>query len=278
MADHYLSLPGGLTACFRTACTIGRDVKLQLGAYVPGLTFTSKRPVDLTLDHKISDTPSLECKGTHITLCMPASDKFPDDLYHLLYGIERRELMKRGLYTVHAACVGKNGNYMLIAGHSGAGKTTLTQKLIDGHDMKLFSGNKTVIRIDADGGMTAIAGTKTMTALDSKQKRYAYELSARDYAEASEVKIKSIALVRINEGVEETQTLSPLSALHTLYPYFMDAVNADIIVNGRDVFDGTPDTQAKSRLTQALRDIFKTLPVRKHSGSMDFLQQRTLHP
>lgn len=279
MAEHYLSLPGGLTACFKTACGLCRADRLQLGAYVPGIAFLDKVPphIDLTVEHEISDNQRLEDRGSHVILYAPAREKFPADLCHLLYGVERRALLKRDFYAVHAACVGRGDDYMLIVGHSGAGKTTLAQNLVEKHGMKLFSGNKTVVRFDDDGGLRAVAGTRTMTALDGNLDRHAYEMSASDYA-PSEVKIKSAVLVRVNDGVREAQTLGSLSALHTLYPYFMDAVNADVVVNGRDVLDGTPDAGVKKRLAGHLRRSLARLPVHKYSGTMDFLEEKAVKP
>lgn len=280
MVDHYLALPGGLTACFRTACAVGRQERLQLGAYVPGIVFLDKAPdrIDITLEHEFSDSPRLEDNGSHIRLYAPESGNLPADLYHLLYGIERRALLGHGFYPVHAACVGKDDDYILIVGHSGAGKTTLAQNLVEKHGMKLFSGNKTVVRFDGDGSIKAVAGTKTMTALDVDFNRHAYEMKPDDYAPQTEAGIKSIILVRVNDGVEEAQTLGSLSALHTLYPYFMDAVNADVIVNGKDVFCSVPAGGFREDLTDKLSKSLRSTPVKKYAGSMDFLKKAALSP
>lgn len=278
MADFYFSLPGGLTALFRTACALGPHERLQLGAYVPGIAALDKPPAqpDITLFHETADRPRLEDGGAHVALYAPAGEKLPADLYHLFYGVARRELLKRGFYTVHAACVGRDDAYTLIVGPSGAGKTTLAHKLVETHGLKLFSGNKTVVRFDRDGGIRAVAGTKTMTALDGGLNRHAYEMNPDDYAQQTEVEIKSILLVRINDGVEETQTLTPLSALHSLYPCFMDAVNADIIVNGRDLLDGTPDRQTRQALGEKLGRAVSRIPVRKYAGTVKFLEHEAL--
>lgn len=280
MADHYFSLPGGLTARFSTSCAIGREELLQLGAYVPGISIEEQATEcsDITITHVISDAPFLEDNGNSVILHSPHSASIPADLYHLFYGVARREWIKRGFYPVHAACVGKGENFTLIVGHSGAGKTTLAQSLVDKHAMTLFSGNKTVVRFDAEGTITAVAGTKTMTALDDRLNRFAYEMPSDSYAHQPEAKIKSISIVRVNDGVEEEQGLCPLSALHTLYPYFMDAVNADVIVNGKDILDGTPTTDIKTRLTSDLCRAVTMLPVYKYSGSMNFLEQKGFQP
>ena len=230
---------------------------------------------DIVIEHVAGDHPALDCRDRHIVLTAPPAADFPADLYHLIYGVTRKALLDRGYYCVHAACVGTGDDFRLVAGHSGAGKTTLAHRLVEQHGMKLLSGNKTVVRFDADGGMIAVAGTRTMTAVDRNLNRYAYDMADTEYA-TGEVRIKAVDIVRINDGVAEVQRLSLQSALHTLYPYFMDTVNADIIVNGRDIFDGTPSVTAKTALAQGLHKA--AVPVRKISGTMDFMTREVLRP
>ncbi len=276
MADYFFSLPGDLTARFKTDCAITEQEQLQLGAYVPGIVPIKVPPdnPDIIIEHVCSDVPRLEDGGAYIKLYAPHSKKLPVDLYHLFYGVERRELLKRDLYSIHAACVGKDNDYALIVGHSGAGKTTLAQKLVKECGMKLFSGNKTVVRFKEDGGVEAVAGTRTMTTLDKRLTRHAYEMSAGEYSKEKTVPIKSIAIVRVNDGVREAQRLEPLSALHTLYPYFMDTVNADIIVNGKDILNGVSSVDTKEKLALSLGKAIDSLQVFRYSGSIDFLSQK----
>lgn len=228
---------------------------------------------DIVIEHRTGDA-ALTVSGNNVTLISAPTDSLPADLYHLTYAVTRRALMDRGYFCVHAACVGAGDDFRLVAGHSGAGKTTLAQRLVDGHGYKLLSGNKTVVRFDDDGGMIAVAGTRTMTAVDGNLKRFAYDMAASDYADGP-VKIRAIDIVRINDGVAEVERLSSLSALHTLYPYFLDAVNADVIVNGRDIYDGTATPAQKSVLARGLAD---APPVRKISGTMDFMTREVLKP
>jgi hypothetical protein len=274
--ETYFSLPAGLTGRLRSPYRVAHDpaARLQLRAYVPGLQFLEARPetLDLTLEHTPSVSPRLEENGPRVTLFASDDEPYPADISHLLYGIVRRELLQRGCCVAHAACVGKNGVYSLIVGHSGSGKTTLAQRLIDRCGYDLFSGNATVLRFEGDNLM-AIAGTSTMTALDKEGVRRAYELPSSSCAAPAPVRIASIALVRLNDGVYETATLTMPSALHTLYPYFMDSVNADIIVNGKDLFDGAPSSETRSRMIRDMARVLPTLPVRKAAGSLRFLER-----
>ncbi len=282
MADYYFGLPGKLTLCFKTACKIEPEsqIMLKLGAYVPGLKLLNKassKP-DLTVEHIKSDIPALEQTENHIKFYSIFGQDFPEDLYHLLYAVERKLLLEKGFYSVHAACAGEGNDYTLLIGHSGAGKTTLAQNMIDKHGMKLFSGNKTVVEFTPKDGIRAIAGTRTMTALDDRQARYAYEIEQTQYAPSEKVDIKRIVFLRVNEGVEEDEVLKPLSPLHSLYPFFMDAVNADIIVNGVNIFDGAATRESKEYLTEKLSKSLTHVPVRKISGSIDFMLERIMSP
>jgi hypothetical protein len=72
--------------------------------------------------------------------------------------------------------------------------------------------------------------------------------------------------------------LSPLSALHTLYPYFLDAVNADVIVNGRQVFSGAALEGAAGHLAEHLGAALEQLPVRKISGSTPYMRGKVIAP
>src|SRR5207237_886373 len=120
VGSHFLSLPAGLTACLETPYDLDGDekVRLRFGAYVPGMSYLDRAPArtDFVLEHVPSDRPRLRSRGNRITLFAPESAAFPEDLYHLFFGIARRELVKRGAYSVHAACVGRNGRYALLVG------------------------------------------------------------------------------------------------------------------------------------------------------------------
>lgn len=275
MADHYFSLPGGLTARFTTACAMGDEQKRQMAAYVPGIAFMNEIPArpDIVIDHRIGNA-GLTVSGHHITLTSPPSEALPADLYHLTYAVTRRALLDRGYFCVHAACVGAHDDFRLVVGHSGAGKTTLAHRLVDSNGLKLLSGNKTVVRFSDDGTMIAVAGTRTMTAVDKGMNRFAYNMAESAYAGGPR-KIRTIDIVRINDGVAEVENLSPLSALHTLYPYFLDAANADVIVNGRDIFDGAATMAQKAALARGLSAAPLT---RKISGTMDFMAREVMKP
>ncbi|MCD8496727.1 MAG: hypothetical protein LRZ85_00720 [Alphaproteobacteria bacterium] len=277
MNEYHFRTAGNLCVCFRTAHDLSHDKNalLQFGAYIPGFEMMDQTsvPPDIVLEHIKGPKNKLESSGNKLALLSSDTNGIPADVYHLLYAAVRKVLLsQRNICIVHSACVGIKDQFRLVVGHSGSGKTTLAQRLIDRHGMTLFSGNKTALRFESDGTITAVAGTRTMTALDDNMNRYTYELKPEDYAENCEVKITSIDIIRVNDGVEECQSLSPLSALHTLYPYFMDQVNADVIVCGSHIFDGNVAVAAKQKIVDGLGASLRQTPVRKISGTMDYME------
>lgn len=275
MNNYYLNMPGGLTISFQTACNLLADdeARLYLGAHLPGATISLETEAlpDVTVKHVFADKTRLVEQDNHIRYEAPDADQFTRDICHLLYGIERKALIDKSLYPVHAACVGEGDHYTLIVGHSGAGKTTISDALVEQSGLKLFSGNKTVIRFEDDGTIKAIAGTKTVTRLDDNQKRHACALPEEQYADQQEVTISSIHMVNLNDGVAERQELARTPASVALHPFFMDAVNADVIVGKFHVFNGTTAPSSKHHLLRNLRRSLRDFPVVKTSGSLDYV-------
>lgn len=260
-----------------------KDILLTLGAHIPNFEVLNNgdQSPDIVFSYHRDHFNACSFGHKEITYSTSHIEKFPVDLYHLIYGAIRKDLIHRfNYYAVHAACVEAKDGYKLLVGHSGAGKTTLAQNIIDrgDHDITtrhFFSGNKTVLEI-SEHRIIANAGTKTMTALDEHHRRYAYRLLETAYSPKPCVNIGSIDIIRINDGVQSCETLTRDSALHTLYPYILDAVNADIIVHGDHLFDGAVPPLAKRQLIQNLSTVLNKIPVRKISGSMSYLETMTL--
>lgn len=289
------SLPDNLSLRFQSACDIAADasVQLLLGAYVPGIRLATDKPdrSDIVIHHKRTQRTALSQKDREVTFRTTSPDLFPPDLYHLVYGAVRLALMDRGLYSAHAASIGLAGEgHVLVAGPSGTGKTSLLASMVGENGYKVFSGNKTVLRFDGQGGIAAIAGTRTMTAVSPHFNRHAhwqgqeyagnrtaFLLPDQTYDDRAQVPVKAIILPRLNDGDAQWQQLSPVSALHTLFPLFMDSVNADVVLDGgRAVFSGMPKAGAKTHLAASLAGVLETIPVYKASGSMDYIKSRAL--
>ena len=291
MKNIYLSLLNNIYAHILSDNDLKIDgtVELLAKAYIPGLNFLKSKPrkIDIMIKHVESKKARLVQNGSQVVIYDRWKNSLPLDMYHFLYSVLRVELLKKQLYSVHAACVGDE-EYALIVGHTGVGKTAITLGLLK-KGLKIFSGNKTVISFENE--LCAIAGTTTMTLRSADSKLYAQEikqmigygdrcaflLKNNRYSTTASVKIKRIFIVRLNDGVSECRKLSPISALHTLYPYFLDVVNADTIMcNGKSIFIGRPPVGAEEYLSKMLsRTLFK-LPVYSVTGSKTFVIENVL--
>lgn len=86
--------------------------------------------------------------------------------------------------------------------------------------------------------------------------------------------INRIYLLNINDGEFKVSPLSPLSALHTLYPYFMDKIKEDIILGGGEiVFSGKISEKiaesVQNQLIQKLKNLVESIPVATLWGSAE---------
>ncbi len=261
---------------------------LLLKGYIPGITRLDVEPehIDLVIEHTESEEKKLIQKENFVHIFDAWNGVFSADLYHLLYGIVRVQFLKRNLFPIHGACVGKGG-YVLMVGHSGVGKTSVVLRLLENADTKIFSGNKTVVSFGSDNKLVAVAGTPTITIRGSDKSRlddlkiadhveywdrYAFMLNPERYADTNFVPVKAIVVVRLNDYTEECNKMDSSSALHTLYPYFLDVVNADVVISGtEDVFLGTPPQGIEKYLVSHLKTVLKDIPAYSLIGSSSFV-------
>lgn len=266
---------------------------LLLQGYVPAISWLKEAPekIDFTIEHQEISNKKFVQEDSRLIINDEWQGKFSTDLYHLLYGITRLWLLKKKEFAVHGACLGKDDSYTLVLGHSGNGKTSIVLKSLLDDKVKIFSGNKTVISF-SPGSIIGIAGTKTITIRgEDKDKlndsgvknfveyfgRHAFNLEKDKYSHLKTVPIKTIAIVKLNDYQEEFKELNTLSALHTVYPYFLDAVNADIVLSGAEsVFLGTPPAGVQNFLVSQLKNVLEHIPVYSIIGSAPFVTDKIL--
>ncbi len=271
-------------------------------AYLPGVILSEKKQSSMKkstffIVHKEKSKDKISQKGNTIFITGLWNQVITLDVYHLLYCILRIQLLEKELFSVHAACIGKEKKYFLLMGHSGVGKTAITLALLQ-KKFLFFSGNKTVLSFS--NRLEAIAGTTAITVREQDIFRYDFigkksiayanrnilqmnEVNDRDYNQNDNLEnnsenviskknffIKGIILPHLNDGVTECTHLSEKSALHTLYPFFLDVVNADVII-GEDIFSGEVNENLKKKLVFHLRKILKKIPVYEISGSKEFI-------
>lgn len=315
--SYYINLPGALLMRVEVPVPAfePETARILAAAYLPGAEFVgvgsrsgtlhvcTKNP-QLTVVFEESATTGLTVTGGEYRLRDTwRGEASLMDLLFLCYGAARRAWLKRGLYPVHAAAVTLgDGGLTLLVGHSGSGKTAVTLSAVArGH--KVFSGNKTLVRIDNSGSrtvLTAVAGTRPMTAKAEDvsrhlslgtfnagyQGRSAFYLADQHYAATAPYVVSNIILPRLNDGVEKTKLMTAVSAVHKLYPFFIDAVNADIVLSGgKCVLSGEPRPRVRELLASGLAAALSVdelsggmqaaLTVREVEGSMEFVN-RTL--
>lgn len=278
----------GLTSTGRLE--LDKDRELLLGAYLPGVVVRDELmdETDARIEHIESTEPGLQQNGDEIVLHDAWNDEYPTDLPYLLAGVARALWIRRGIYPVHAACVGTD-TMSLLPGNSGAGKSTVSLRLAHEHGQKIYSGNTTLVRFDGEDGMEAVGGTLTMTLRtdDFRQGEYdtvrslqygdrtAFLLADEQYADTAPQRIGKVALLRLTDRDESWERLSTASALHQLYPQYMDALREDTIVaDGAGVYVGATPAEDRRQLAQNLRGALKTVPVWQGRGDAEYLTDK----
>ncbi|HLC56420.1 MAG TPA: hypothetical protein VJJ23_04245 [Candidatus Nanoarchaeia archaeon] len=279
MFKLYILVHGKFVVCLKSKSNLnfGYKEKLLFQAYIPGMRIikTSDK-VDFVINHIESDKRKMINKRKHIIIYDKWQGKISMDIYHLIYSIVRIHYLNRKLFPIHAACINSDG-LILLVGHSGSGKTNIALQLLDKNKKKIFSGDKTIISFASNGNIKAIAGINVVTGLtkdikhfNNKNKIYYHGRSAFLLNEdkiASPGRIKAIVLIKINDGKKEFHKINFTKALHTLYPFFLDIVNADTIICEKDIFMGTPPKDIQKYLIQMLNKALNKIPVYSITGS-----------
>ncbi|MEC9290841.1 MAG: hypothetical protein VX730_00395 [Pseudomonadota bacterium] len=247
---------------------------LLLDAYRPALLGQDMNLFTLTIKH--NPKTSLARYQSHAVLSAPCKDEFPVDAYHLLGGMVREALLKQGIYSVHSTCV--DGH--LIVAHSGGGKSSVLLECVEQGMKEVISGNKTLVTF-MDGKMQAVGGTASMTigeqvfheqvqAPVSDKKVYgdrvAFRISEDRYASHPQ-NIHAVWVVKLTNEDVVCQELSKMSVLHRLFPFFMDTVNASVILGEGEVLFQPEDQKAEEGLPALLKQVLDHVQVFEVSGT-----------
>ena len=150
---------------------------------------------------------------------------------------------------------------------------------------KIFSGDTTLI-LPRGNDLMAIGGTKILTIRKKDRYRWPmledlfqslgdreiFQLPQAHYTHKTDVKIKAIVMIEIDDQNEDFSQLSTLSALHTTYPYFIDYERADVLLNeGKDMFVGNLDPTLKRKFIAQLSRALQDVPVYVLKGTRDFI-------
>jgi hypothetical protein len=269
--------------------------ELLLRAYVPGIQIVgiarkniTNNP-DLIISYYPSKYQKISYEDNHIIIRDDWSKEIPVYFFHLIYSISHHALLKKGYYTIHSVCVGKENQWSLLLGHTGVGKTTVMLDLLHNYRFKMFSSNKTIVKFKKNFYLEAIAGTTIITCKDSDRNklktivgqtanfvnRFACKLPDKYSAPKNKVKISRIYFVRLNPAVEECVSLNNFESMVALYPFFLDYINSGIVLfNGKDLYDGIPiTTEIKKKILSSLKKSLIRLDVYSLNGSPDFISK-----
>lgn len=242
---------------------------VSLQSHIPGIDMCDAVQPCLRLSHEPRQAAPLYEATGRIMLGGAWSSPRVDDTPHLLYALVRRHWIEASLYPVHAAAVvGRSGKAVLLAGSSGVGKTTLCDALASQTDWRFVSGNKTLISIRG-AKIGIVSATTTRSILQPDGSRTQIQVDTKNMYP---IEVGTIVLPYLNEGAENWRQLSPLSALHTLFPLCLDAMNADVVIDaGSSVVSGSVSALAKQNLAASLGVASGAIPVYRGAGSLGFL-------
>lgn len=280
-------LGGNLTVQFKSDAHFDYSQTdfVQMSAHLPGFSESNQNRPDLIIEHTQSGEFKFEQGNGKIKVASAWNQKLPPDFIHLLYGASRLQWLNQKIFPVHAACIGNDEDgYILLVGAPGSGKTSLTLYNAAKSNYKVFSGDKTLLRFSDDGKLEALAGTRTLTVRSEDVERWttvpklyehqfgdrlAFQLPPAYYAKKQSVPIKQIYLIDINAGTNSGTQLSALSALHTLYPFFLDKQREDVLIEDSQGFlDGAVGKDIKTELSKNLFTALQNIPVYKVSASV----------
>lgn len=259
-------------------------------AHIPGVSIgvTPPKNARLLASLKLIDSKErlIRKKGKNILVFDTLKRVFPLYNFHLMYSIFHFNWIKQGVYAIHAACVYNRGKTILLMGHTGFGKTTLSLELVKKYGFKLIHSDRVLVKF-AGSRLMLIGGTKVVTfkkdndkihrgmlnRIDSYIDRYIGPLKDEFLLEKKDVYIDKVSLVRLNGGLQESTSLNQFESLICFYPFFLDAVNSDaILFQGKSIFSGIPCKSGhKESLLSDLVHFTKKVRVHKLSGSLKFI-------
>jgi len=293
MQGLYLSINNTFSVALKSDTSFDFSEKdlLLLKGHVPGIELLKEEPgkIDFSLEHiQSGEKKTLEEDGKLI-IHDTWSKGLPDDVTHILYGISRRLYLSAFQYPVHGACIALPEKNILVVGHSGAGKTSVTLELLRDSQINIFSGNKTVVEFQSET-LRAVAGTPTITVRESDfelfkevEKEQEYEhwgrhtflLPQHRYKNDDKLVIDAIAIVKLTSFKQSCEKQTYPSVVHSLYPYFIDSVNADIVLaDFGKVFSGDTVTERKDTLVKNLSAVSRDIPVYFVTGTVDYIANK----
>lgn len=292
ISEIYLYDPLGDYIKFRTdrkPALTERDFFL-IDAHLPGVTVSemgNKRKLCImTVNFFYSSNHSIKKNGNVLEVYDQQKSEIPAYMFHLLHSIFNKHWRKSNIYSIHSACVYRNGHTMLLMGHSGFGKTTVSLNLLKQYDFKLICSDRLLLKIKNDGSVLILGGTKVVSYkqrtnipldilnngtnyVDREVRPIMPEYIFNKYPK----KIDSIVMMRLSDFSAGIAKIDPFEALLPIYSFFLDYWNNDVLIfNGLEMYDGINNAPiAKRKLLSKLRKLISKTLVVSISGSLQHI-------
>lgn len=240
---------------------------LSLKALIPGLDISKKhrQKEDIIVSFETSKRFRIKNKKNSYKICGQWSEHFKNELPHLLYNIIRTYMLNHKMFPVHSINI--NGN--LFVGHSGVGKTSLAVEALK-NNLSVYSFDKSIL-LFKKSKLQMIAGTQVLSVRKSVRVNFEPSLIAEsrnifDCKVKQSKQVYNIYLFQLSSNNLFIEKIKKESAIHQLYPYFLDIIKSDTIIDTQHVFEGKVTKITKEFLIKKLKKTLSTLSVQFVSG------------
>lgn len=286
---NVLRLPADLTIHIYSSNKFKNDFSseeiVRLSSHLPDVVYSNTLEVRsksniLSVECIYSDKVNLIQKKNHYYISGPSWPN--EDSVHFLNGIVRLAYLRQGMSLIHAACIGNDQiGYVLLAGPSGAGKTSTIIYAMNKRNLQVFSADSTILAFDSSENnvikLFGLGGTKVISSRLSDLKgneqdityfgdRGIYPIPQNFMSQSKKVLIKGIILMKLNE--QESKTVC--ASHHRIFPFFLHTERENVLLGGSNaILNGEVSSKVKLSLGQKLERIVNTMTVLEINGSKD---------
>lgn len=233
----------------------------------------------LTIKFEQADHAYIHVQDYHIFIKGLWNNSSKQDIPHLAYSLLRQYCIDHEIYPVHSIGI----HNTLFIGHSGQGKTSLALEAIK-EDLPVFSTDRTLLHFDS-GQLISRLGTSLLSirsqhshCIDYNKTpaltHYTGERELCYYKQMTQPNtIESIVLFQFSKDPLFIERISATSALHQLYPYFLDVVKQDVLLSQSLLFSGYNNNHVKQLLACHLESWLKEHHVSFYSGTKEDIIQ-----
>lgn len=266
---------------------------LVIKAHLPSITVCENVGTGKTCIMSIEFYPSsiqrIETRGKFIRISDKLKSEIPLYVFHLMYSVFHKKWLRDGIYSVHAACLSRNKHTILLVGHSGFGKTSISLRLLKQYGFKLVTSDRTLLKINKHGELVPVGGTEVITYKSKDLNLDVYSdifVSGTSYVDRKikkifpthvfdgiPKKVDFISFVRLSDFNKDSNHLDTFEAIVSLYPYFLDYWNSDaLIFEGLELYNGTDfDIKTKQTALLNLRKVVLKSSIISISGALEYI-------